>query len=107
MATLLKIDSSPMGGHAISRKLTAQFAASWRKAHPGGEVISRDLTNTELRPVNGIWVGAAHTPEDSHRPEQREALAVSDKLIAELQQADQYLFGVHMHKFSIHSTFNV
>jgi FMN-dependent NADH-azoreductase len=104
MATLLKVDSSPMGEHSISRKLTAQFAASWRKAHPGGEVISRDLTRTELTPVNGLWVGAAHTPEDSHSPEQREALAVSDKLIAELQKADEYVFGVPMHNFGVPST---
>src|SRR5258705_3737916 len=104
MATLLKIDSSPMGDHSISRKLTAQFAASWRKAHPGGEVISRDLTKTELRPVNGIWVGAAYTPEDARSQEQREALAVSDALIAELQRADEYVFGVPMHNFSIPST---
>src|SRR5882757_9673470 len=101
MATLLKIDSSPMGDHSISRKLTAQFAASWRKAHPGGEVISRDLTKTELRPVNGIWVGAAHTPEDARSQEQREALAVSDALIAELQRADEYVFGVPMHNFAL------
>ncbi len=92
MATLLKIDSSPMGDHSISRKLTAQFAASWRKAHPGGEVISRDLTKTELRPVNGIWVGAAYTPEDARSQ------------IAELQRADEYVFGVPMHNFSIPST---
>jgi len=104
MATLLKVDSSPMGENSISRKLTAQFAASWRKAHPGGEVISRDLTRTELAPVNGLWVGAAHTPEGSHSPEQREALAVSDTLIAELQKADEYVFGVPMHNFSIPST---
>jgi len=104
MATLLKIDSSPMGEHSISRKLTAQFAASWRKAHPGGEVISRDLTRTELTPVNGNWIGAAYTPEDARNGEQKEALAVSDALIAELNRADEYVFGVPMHNFSIPST---
>jgi FMN-dependent NADH-azoreductase len=104
MATLLKIDSSPMGEHSISRKLTAQFAASWRKAHPGGEVISRDLSTTDLPLVNGFWVGAAYTPEDSRSPEQREALAASDALIAELKQADEYVIGVPMHNFSIPST---
>jgi FMN-dependent NADH-azoreductase len=104
MAILLKIDSSPMGENSISRKLTAEFAASWRKAHPGGTVISRDLAKTELPVVNRVWVGAAHTPEDSHNPEQREALAVSDTLIAELQKADEYVFGVPMHNFSIPST---
>jgi FMN-dependent NADH-azoreductase len=104
MATLLKIDSSPMGKHSISRKLTTEFAATWQKAHPGGKVISRDLTVTKLPVVNGVWIGAAHTPEGSHSPEQREELAVSDKLIAELQQADEYVFGVPMHNFSIPST---
>jgi len=104
MATLLKIDSSPMGEHSISRKLTSHFAASWRKAHPGGEVISRDLTRTELPPINANWVGAAHTPQDALSREQREALAVSDELIAELQRADEYVFGVPMHNFSIPST---
>ena len=104
MATLLKIDSSPMGEHSISRKLTVQFAASWRKAHPGGEVISRDLSRTELPPVNGLWVGAAYTPEDARSLEQRETLAISDALIAELQRADEYVIGVPMHNFSIPST---
>jgi FMN-dependent NADH-azoreductase len=104
MATLLKIDSSPMGEHSISRKLTTHFAASWRKAHPGGAVVSRDLTTTNLPVVNGFWVGAAYTPEDARNPEQREALAVSDALIAELKLADEYVFGVPMHNFSIPST---
>jgi FMN-dependent NADH-azoreductase len=93
-----------MGDHSISRKLTAQFAASWQKAHPRGEVISRDLSRTELVPVNGLWVGAAYTPEDARSREQREALAVSDTLIAELQRAEEYVLGVPMHNFSIPST---
>jgi len=104
MATLLKIDSSPMGEHSISRKLTTHFAASWRKAHPGGAVVSRDLTTTNLPVVNGFWVGAAYTPEDARGLEQRETLAVSDALIAELKLADEYVFGVPMHNFSIPST---
>jgi len=93
-----------MGKHSISRKLTAEFAATWQKAHPDGKIISRDLTVTKLPVVNGVWIGAAHTPDGSHSPEQREELAVSDKLIAELQQADEYVFGVPMHNFSIPST---
>lgn len=104
MTTLLKIDSSPMGENSISRKLTARFADAWRKVHPGGVVVSRDLTTTNLPVVNGLWVGAAYTPEDTHSKEQREALAVSDALIAELQRADEYVFGVPMHNFSIPST---
>jgi FMN-dependent NADH-azoreductase len=104
MATLLKIDSSPMGEHSISRKLTEQFATSWRKAHPGGEVVSRDLTTTNILAVNGIWIGAAYTPQEARSPEQQKVLAISDALIAELQLANEYVIGVPMHNFGIPST---
>jgi FMN-dependent NADH-azoreductase len=54
--------------------------------------------------VNGGWVSAAHTPEDARTAEQKDALAVSDLLIAELQNANEYVVGVPMHNFSIPST---
>ena len=102
--TLLKIDSSPMGDRSVSRKLTAAFAKAWLKAHPGGTVISRDLTSLHIPIVDGSWVGAAYTPEDARTPPQKDTLATSDILIAELQQADEYVIGVPMHNFSIPST---
>ena len=102
--TLLKIDSSPMGDRSVSRKLTAAFAKAWLKAHPGGTVISRDLTVLHIPIVDGSWVGAAYTPEDARTTQQKDALATSDMLIAELQQADEYVIGVPMHNFSIPST---
>jgi FMN-dependent NADH-azoreductase len=104
MATLLKFDSSPMGERSISRKLTEKFAKSWLHAHPGGKVIERDLTTLNLPVVNGFWVGAAYTPEEARTPEQSAALATSDSLIADLQHADEYVFGVPMHNFGIPST---
>jgi FMN-dependent NADH-azoreductase len=54
--------------------------------------------------VDGAWVGAAYTPVEARTPEQNKMLAVSEALIAELQQADEYVFGVPMHNFSIPST---
>jgi len=104
MATLLKIDSSPMGERSVSRKLTAEFAKTWTRAHPGGTVISRDLTTLDIPVVNGGWVAAAYTPEGARTAEQKDALAVSDLLIAELQKADEYVVGVPMHNFSVPST---
>jgi len=104
MVTLLKFDSSPMGERSISRKLTEKFAKSWLHAHPGGKVIERDLTTLNLPVVNGFWVGAAYTPEEARTPEQSATLATSDSLIADLQQADEYVFGVPMHNFGIPST---
>jgi len=104
MSTLLKLDSSPMGERSISRKLTTKFAESWLKSHPGGEVMERDLITLNLPVVDAFWAGAAHTPEASRTTAQIQALAVSDSLIKDLEQADEYVFGVPMHNFSIPST---
>src|ERR1700719_549945 len=104
MATLLKLDSSPMGERSISRKLTTKFAESWLKTHPGGKVVERDLTTLNLPVVDAFWAGAVHTPEATRTAAQVQALATSDSLINDLEQADEYVFGVPMHNFSIPST---
>ena len=104
MSTLLKLDSSPMGDRSTSRKLTTKFTESWLKTHPGGKVIERDLATLNLPVVDAFWVGAVYTPESSRTPDQIKALAASDSLINNLKQADEYVFGVPMHNFSIPST---
>jgi FMN-dependent NADH-azoreductase len=104
MPTLLKLDSSPMGERSISRKLTEKFANTWLKAHSGGNIIARDLATLHLPVVDGQWVGAAYTPAEARTAEQTKALAISDSLISDLEQADEYVIGVPMHNFGIPST---
>ncbi len=105
MASLLHIDSSPMGDYSVSRQLTKDFVEAWTAAHPEGTVVYRDLHNTtglgidHLTPVTGAWVGAAYTPPDAATAEQKEILAVSDKLLAEVFAADEIVIGVPMHNF--------
>jgi FMN-dependent NADH-azoreductase len=102
MSTLLRIDSSPLSSEAsFSRQLTAEFVRQWSQTNPGGRIISRDLASTKLPVVNAEWIGAAHTPEAKLTLLQRETLAASEELIAELQAADEYVIGVSMHNFSI------
>jgi FMN-dependent NADH-azoreductase len=102
MATLLQVHSSPMGEDAsFSRQLTSEFVQQWRRMHPDGKVITRDVAATNLAPLNAEWISAAYTPEASLTPRQREVLALSHELIAELKAADEYVFGVAMHNFSI------
>jgi FMN-dependent NADH-azoreductase len=103
MPTLLHVDSSPLGEASISRHLTNEFVQSWKQANPDGKVITRDLTTSGLVAINGNWVGASYTPEDARTPAQRELLALSDTLIAELLEADEYVFGAPMHNFSVPS----
>jgi FMN-dependent NADH-azoreductase len=103
MPTLLHIDSSPLYGRSVSRELTAAFVTQWKASHPDGKVIARDLNATALPPINAQWVGAAYTAEQARTSEQTELLALSDTLLAELEQADEYVVGVPMHNFSVPS----
>src|SRR5882724_2444486 len=96
---LLQIDSSARTS-SVSRRLTAKFAAHWRKNHPDGEVVRRDLSATFLPLITDAW--AATQIEDSKRtPAERSYLATSDELIEELQAADTVVIGAPMYNFTI------
>ncbi len=103
MATLLHIDSSPMGAASVSRHLSNAFVENWKKAHPGGTVLTRDVTKSGLTPITAEWVAAAYTPAESRTAEQKAVLATSDELLAEIDAADELAIGVAMHNFSIPS----
>ena len=103
MPKLLHIDSSPLYGRSVSRHLTGAFVTQWKSAHPDGTVVYRDLYGTEIPPINAEWVGAVYTPEAARSPQQKELLSLSDSLLAELELADEYVFGVPMHNFGVPS----
>ncbi len=101
MPTLLHIDSSPLGDASISRHLSEEFVQNWQRQHPDGKVITRDLSAEPPPVITAQWVGASFTPEEARTPEQRAVLALSDTLVAELHEADEYVVGVPMHNFTI------
>ena len=103
MPTLLHLDSSPLPS-SVSRELTRTFVSDWTAANPGATVLYRDLSAAAPTPIDAQWIGAAYTPESARSAEQKSSLALSDALIAELEQADEYVFGVAMHNFAIPST---
>jgi FMN-dependent NADH-azoreductase len=100
---LLKIDSS-VRGNSVSRKMTAQFVETWAKRHPGSEVKERDLAATPLPLVTDEWVDASRKDPSRLTPAQRQTLATSDTLVAELENADVIVIGTPMYNFSISSS---
>lgn len=111
MNTLLHIDSSarpgragehPHGSH--SRRLSHAFVTRWLQAHPGDEVVYRDLGTTPPRPVQHEWIPAAFTPEAQRTPAQHATLKESDALVRELQAADVLVIGMPMYNFGMPST---
>ena len=101
MPTLLVVNSSPFLETSISRGLTTEYVENWKKANPSGKVIIRDLAASNLKTIDAAWVGASYTPKDARSAEQKETLALSDTLLAELKAADEYVFGVPMHNFGV------
>lgn len=97
---LLRIDSSARRS-SVSRQLTGKFVEEWRKEHPEGEVIERDLATTSLPNITDEWVQAAHTDAAALTLEQKKVLATSDALIEELRQADEIVIGAPMYNFAI------
>jgi FMN-dependent NADH-azoreductase len=66
-------------------------------------VVTRDLNATAIPTITGAWVAASFTPEEARTPAQRDLLAISDRFLAELESADEYVFGVPMHNFGVPS----
>jgi FMN-dependent NADH-azoreductase len=98
---LLQIDSSARAG-SVTRRLTAKFADEWKKSHPGGEVINRDLPTTRLPLITDDW-SATQIEPSKLSPSQRNYLATSDALIEEVLTADVIVFGAPMYNFAIPS----
>ena len=104
MKRLLRLDSSPLGSDlSFTRQLTEGFVREWIRTNPDGRVVSRDLGAADLKPITAEWIQASYAAENSRTNAQRELLAGSDKLIAELEQADEIVLGAPMHNFSIPS----
>ncbi len=101
MPTLLQIDTSARGDYSISRKLSKAYAEAWQGKNPGGNVIYRDLNTTDLTFVDMDWIGGAYSSPDQHTPEHKQALKLSDELIAELAEADEIVIGAPMYNFGV------
>ncbi|PTX54417.1 FMN-dependent NADH-azoreductase [Litoreibacter ponti] len=94
--TILQIDSSARRTGSVTRDLTAKLAHAL-----GGQVVHRDLAATPLPQITETWVGSNFTPAAERSPAQREALAQSDALVAELQAADTIIIGLPIYNFGV------
>lgn len=78
---------------SVARNMTRRFVADWRAAHTAGEVVGRDLMETDLPFVTAPWLRAYFTPAEQHSPEMKQALRLSDELVDELLAADHIVIA--------------
>jgi FMN-dependent NADH-azoreductase len=101
MSKLLVVETSPRGENSISRQMTRRFLDDWRSAHPAGEVVVRDLAETPLSFVTASWLQAYFTPPPQHSPEMKEALRLSDMLVAEVLATDHIVIATPVYNYNV------
>lgn len=97
---VLLLTSSPRGEASLSTQVATELA----QKITGAQVTTRELWRDPLPHISPAFIHAVFTPEADRSPEQREALVVSDALIAELQAADIVILGAGMINFALPSS---
>lgn len=97
--TVLHIDASARHSQSQSRAMSAQIA----QALNADKTIRRELTEG-LGHIDETWAGATFTPPADRTEAQRQALALSDKLVDEVEAADVVVIGTPVYNFLIPST---
>lgn len=100
---ILRLDASASPGESTSRELGDRLLERLRRAGRQIELRQRDL-NQGLSFIDSDWIAANFSPADARSPEQRERLALSDELLAELNWADHIVLTTPMYNFGIPST---
>jgi FMN-dependent NADH-azoreductase len=98
---ILRIDSSARRTGSVSRDLADRIVA---QVAPGAHVARRDLADG-LPLIDEAWVEANFAREPERSPEQRARLALSDRLVAELAEADILVIGLPIYNFGVPAAF--
>lgn len=96
---ILRIDASARRTSSISRALTDRVVARY-SATGETTVATRDLA-TGLPQIDETWIGANFTPAENRTDAQRQTLALSDELVAELQAAETIVIGLPIYNFGV------
>jgi FMN-dependent NADH-azoreductase len=99
--TLLHIDSSVLGEHSVSRRLSAALVAQWRAADPTIAVVYRDLGAEPPAHLSGAILAAGRLDPSNLSDQLRHEIGVSEALIEEFLAADAIVIGAPMYNFAI------
>ena len=95
---VLRIDASARRTGSTTRSLADEVIARLRRQHPALTLVERDLAEG-IPFVTEDWIDANLTPAETRTPEQQAQLALSDRLVAELQAADILVIGLPIYNF--------
>jgi FMN-dependent NADH-azoreductase len=103
MTNVLIIDSAATGETSVSRKLTREAAERLQRRAPTARIVRRDIGSAPIPHLTEKTVPAIRAGIVDNE-EARAALALSNELIAELEEADLIVIGAPMYNFGMPST---
>ncbi|MDR6982398.1 FMN-dependent NADH-azoreductase [Rheinheimera pacifica] len=108
MSTILHIDSSVRAitnlnpnHNSISKNIALRFINSWRQMRPTDEYIYRDVGMNPPGFITQDWIGAVFTADEKRTAAQKDILALSDLLIAEVTMADIIVISTPMYNYGM------
>jgi FMN-dependent NADH-azoreductase len=101
---LLHIDSSILGDHSVSRKVSAVAVAAIAAANPDAKVTYRDLDASPAPHQSGALMAARGLDPAARSADQARNVAHADAILEEFLAADTVVIGVPMYNFGIPST---
>jgi FMN-dependent NADH-azoreductase len=98
---ILRIITSTNGDTSFSNLLSNAVIEKLTAANPETKVKTLDLTKTPLPYLTNSHISAVYAPEETHTPEQKEALKYSNEAIKTLLESDVIVIGVPLYNFGI------
>lgn len=99
---ILHINASARVDGSVTRDISAQLVQQLQHQH-GASIVTRDVA-TGVEFIDENWIGANFTDPAERNREQKTILAVSDELVAELQQASHIVIAAPIYNFSVPAT---
>lgn len=103
MTHILLIQSSSNLASSVSRDLSETYVKDYKAAHPDATVTERDLVTAPIPHLGVDLLGGFFGKPEALTEAQKAALAVSDTLVKEIEDASLIVIGVPMYNFSIPS----
>lgn len=100
---LLHVDSSILGDHSVSRKISAAAVAALTAANPAIRVTYRDLDARPAPQQSSALLAARAAPAEARTPQQVRDVAEADAILEEFLAADIVVVGAPMYNFGIPS----
>ena len=102
MTKILRVDASARISRSLTRGLADQFVSDWLAGSPDSSVTVRDVGKAPPPAVSEEWIAAAFAGEN-RTAEQQNLLALSDRLIDEIEAADLILIAAPVYNYGMPS----